>query len=103
EDAAAVLLGELAPAAGADAGLVALDVAVGQRLAAELHAAVAVLGRQLDPQRQAEVAGHHLADQELIALQARAGADDLAVLDLPQPRVALPAGQVLAVEERADV
>ena len=37
--------------------------------------------------------------QELVLLEARGLADDLAVLDRPERRVAVPAGQVLAVEE----
>src|SRR5262249_43568481 len=103
QQAPAVLLVQLAPPAGADVGLIAFHLAVRQGLTAELHAAVALAWCQLDLERQAEIAGDHLADQELVALQAGTLADDLPLLDLPQLRIADPAGQVLAVEERLEI
>ena len=54
---------------------------------------------ELDLERQPEVAGGQVAAEELVALQAGGLADDLAVLDRPELRVALPAGEVAAVEE----
>src|SRR5262245_55920724 len=65
EDAAPVLVVELAPPAGADVGLRAAHVAAGQRLAAELDAAVLLVGHQLHLQREAEIAGEEVAAEEL--------------------------------------
>src|SRR5262245_20687073 len=79
QEAAAVLLVQLAPPADADVGLRALHVAAGQRFAAELDAAVAAVGDQLDHERQSKIAGEHVAAKELVLFQARAAADDLAV------------------------
>src|SRR5262249_48654226 len=57
QHAAAVLLVELAPPAGPDVGLRPLDLAAGEGFAAELDAAVARVGDELDLHPQPEVAG----------------------------------------------
>src|SRR5262245_42991969 len=78
DQAAAVLLVKFAPPALADVGLRSAHLAVGQRFAAELDAAVALVGHQLDLDLQPEIGGDELALQELIARNAGTAADDLA-------------------------
>ena len=58
---------------------------------------------ELDVEFEAEVADRELAHQELVFLEAGGFADDFAVFDRPELVVAAPAGEVLAVEEAADV
>src|SRR5688572_14986889 len=65
EDAAAVLLVELAPPARADVGLVAGDIAVRDRSRSKLDAGVARVALELDLEGQAEIAKLELADEEL--------------------------------------
>src|SRR6202040_2937787 len=102
-DAAGILLVQFAPPALADVGLRSPHFAVGQLFGAELDAAVLRVRHEPDFDRKAEVSGGHLAPQKLVALQAGAAADDDTVLDLPQPRVAVPAGEILAVKKVFDV
>ena len=78
------------PTSRADVGLVAAHfVEAVQRLGAELHAAVAFVLHQLDVERQSEILGRQVAQQKRVAPDSRAAADDLAVLDRPQPRLAV--------------
>jgi hypothetical protein len=86
-----VLLVELAPPAGADIGLVALDLALGQRLAAKLDSAVAGVVYELHLASEVEVGGGHVAREKLVAFEAGGAADDLAVLDGPETFLAVPA------------
>ena len=62
-----------------------------------------VARRNADLRPQLEVFDHPTApDEELIVLQLlrpRRGADDLAILHLPQLWISIPAGEVFAVEE----
>ena len=58
---------------------------------------------ELHFERQSKVLGRQIAHQKRIVLQSRTAADDFAVLDRPQLRVARPAGQIAAVEEQAGV
>src|SRR6185503_10122373 len=77
EQPAPVLLVELAPPAGADVGLVALDLAVLERLRPELDAAVPLVAGQAHLDAQAEVAELEVAREEGVALEALGAADDL--------------------------
>src|SRR6185295_3058103 len=82
EDAASVLLVELAPPAGADVGLATFDFSrvrsAGERLGPELHAAVADVVDQDDVEREAEVAELEVAHEEGVLRDALRGlADDL--------------------------
>src|SRR5947207_11904328 len=72
--AAPLLLVELAPPAGSDVRLITTHLAVGQRFAAELNAAVFLVRRQFDFACEAKIAEKHLAFQEFIFLQAGWGA-----------------------------
>ena len=57
------------------------------------------LSTSFTSRRELEVAGQVVADQERVVVEAGRLADDLAVLDAPERRVARPAGEVLAVKE----
>ena len=99
----AVFFVKLAPPARADIGLIALHFAFGRYFAAELNAAVFLVWCQFDFELQMEIPDKILAFEEFILLDAWRLADDLAILDLPKLRVAIPAGEIFAVEEVFDV
>src|SRR5262249_58321869 len=84
EQFGAVSFVELPPPADADVGLVAFHLAAGERLAAELNAAVPRVGDELHFQRQFEVPQQKMIDEKLIPREAFARADDLTILDAPQ-------------------
>ena len=90
---------------GVNVALVAADRPLadpGEFLAAILDAGV--VPRLLHLRAQLKVLHHAAApDEKLIVsqlLRPRRGADDAAILDLPQRRIAIPAGEVLAIEQR---
>src|SRR5262249_33017430 len=66
----AVLLVEFSPPAGANIGLVALDLAFVDRFAAELDAAVARIVQQHHFEPEPEIARDQLAAEELVVVQA---------------------------------
>ena len=100
QDPAPVLLVQLAPPPRPGVGLWAFHLVPLERLRPELHAAVGRVGNELDLQHQAEIRELELALEEGVLLQSLLGlADDLAVPDRPHVLVAVPPGQVFAVEE----
>jgi len=85
-----------------DVGLVARGIPIGQFTAAELDAGVAARALEAKVQAQLEIARQAAAPHQVVGAGAGlfrgALRRDRAVLDVPGPRQAFPAAQVLSVE-----
>src|SRR6185503_16239439 len=94
------LVVEASPPALPDIRLVAVHLPVRQPFAPELETAVPLVRGQPHPELEDEVAVPPLGPQEVVAGEAPRFPDQRAFLRLPDRRIADPASQVLAVEER---
>src|SRR5262249_33530876 len=96
------LVVEAPPVVLADVGLVARHLVAGDPDAAELHPAVAFAVDEPEGELEDEAPERPLVGKEVVVLEPARRADEHPVAGRPEGGVALPPGEVLAVEQRPE-